>query len=118
MNSKAFFAFLIVSGLVSLGIILFFAKRHPNPRFRPRRGEVVLLSIFMCFGSVGLSFFLSQLFEHDWDLNKTKLNPTESLERPGGEAGSPAHRDGEAGGGSESGSEDETRPPFIPSEDD
>jgi hypothetical protein len=115
MNSKAFIAFLIVTGLVSLGIILFFAKRHPNPRFRPKRGEILLLSIFMLFGSVGISFFLSQLFEHDWDLNKTKFDP-ESLVTPGAEA------EGNGGQGpakkeASDDADDESLPPFLRNED-
>jgi len=110
MNSKAFIAFLIVSGLVSLGIILFFAKRHPIPRFRPKRGEVVLLALIMGFASVGLSFFLSQLFEHDWDLNRTKRDPAKELSRPTGE-GESGQNPGE--GKESKASDDESLPPFL-----
>lgn len=115
MNSKAFIVFLIVSLLVSLGLLIFFAKRHPNPRFRPKRGEVFLLSIFLVFLSSGFSFFMSQLFEQDWDLNKLNKGAADELSNPtsGGEGPKPPGSD--SGKDSESDS-DENLPPFMKKE--
>ena len=59
-----------VCALVSLCIVLFFAKRHPNPHFRPRKSEVGIVSFMLLMASAGVSYFGAGLFETDIDPKK------------------------------------------------
>ena len=69
--NKAFFVFLCVSLLVAAVIVLVYAKKHPNPYFRPKKGEVFMMSVFMSVLAVVASFIASQAFT-DFDPKKAK----------------------------------------------
>lgn len=72
MNTKAFIVFLIVSLSVAAVVVLVYAKKHPNPYFRPKKGEVFMMSLLMVLFSVTASFIASQAFNTDFDLQKSK----------------------------------------------
>ncbi len=118
MNSKVFIFILIVALIVSAGVVLFYAKRHPNPYFRPKRGEVALMSIFMVLLSGGFSFMLAQLFESDINLQKSKEEENSVI--GAGAANSdafdsptPRRSEGGGSGGSGGSTPDPSLPPFL-----
>jgi len=115
MNTKAFIIFLIVSLAVAAVIVLVYAKKHPNPYFRPKKGEVFMMSIFMSLLAVTASFIASQAFNNDFDLQKAKER--EEQAKKGYTTG------GESPGSSSSGNDpapapkvDDTLPPFLQEE--
>ncbi len=57
--------------LVSFCIVLFYAKRHPNPHFRPKKSDIGLVSFFLLFMSGAISFIAGGAF--DSDLSEEKL---------------------------------------------
>ena len=58
--------------IVSAGIVIFFAKRHRNPRLRPKKGEVLLVAIILFMGSGFASHFTAELLNADFDEEKMK----------------------------------------------
>ena len=95
-------------------MVLFYAKRNPNPYFRPKRGEVFLMSIFMVLLSGGFSFMLATLFESDINLQKAKQDAQEALggNAPAGNDESTGALGGRSGGGSAP-KPDPSLPPFL-----
>ena len=63
-----------ICSVISFGILVFFAKRHRNPRLRPRRGEVLLVGIILFMGSGFFSHFTSELLSTDFDEERLKNN--------------------------------------------
>ncbi|MEM9480432.1 MAG: hypothetical protein AAGA58_12335 [Verrucomicrobiota bacterium] len=61
---------LVITGLVSAVVVLYYAKKNPNPYFRPKKGELVMMSMFLAIVSGITSFILSQFFQADVDLKK------------------------------------------------
>ena len=52
----------MILSIVGFFVILYWARRSHNPHFRPRFGEVVLVSVFWLAGSVCFSFLLTGIF--------------------------------------------------------
>ena len=65
VNSTAFLITFSVAIAVCIPIFLYIAKRNPNPHFRPRPGELLLLAIVMIGGSAGVSILFCTLFGVD-----------------------------------------------------
>ena len=70
-----------ICSVVSFGILVFFAKRHRNPRLRPRRGEVILVGIILFMGSGFFSHFTAELLSTDFDEERLKNNMRASQAR-------------------------------------
>ncbi len=52
--------------------LLFYAKRHPHPKFRPKFGELVLVGMIFFGISIALTAMTSGLFEQENLDEKTK----------------------------------------------
>ncbi len=50
---------------VCLPILLYWIRRNPDPRFRPRFGEIVLMSLVIVLGSSVSAFLLRGIFSVD-----------------------------------------------------
>ena len=48
-----------------LPVLVFWVRRHRDPRFRPRVGEVFLVSLIMLMGSSTAAYFLRGIFSAD-----------------------------------------------------
>lgn len=64
-NQTIFLITFWVAIAVCIPLFLYIAKRNPNPRFRPRPGELLLLAILMVGASAVISFAFSSLFGVD-----------------------------------------------------
>lgn len=56
------FSISIVSSMI---ILLYWARKNPNPRFRPRIGELLTGALFLVLISGGLSIGFSNLLQGD-----------------------------------------------------
>lgn len=85
---KYFYLLMGISVVISIGIVIFFAKRHRNPKLRPKKGEVLLVAIFLFMGSGFFSHFTAELLTTDFDeeriKNKMKAAQARGLSDPGG----------------------------------
>ncbi|MEE2967098.1 MAG: hypothetical protein VX646_04385 [Verrucomicrobiota bacterium] len=74
--------------IISIGVVIFFAKRHRNPKLRPKKGEVLLVAIILFMGSGFFSHFTAELLTTDFDeeriKNKMKAAQARGLSDPGG----------------------------------
>jgi len=114
-RSPAPTAIFILCLLVSASILLFYAKRHPHPKFRPKFGELVLVGMIFFGISIALTAMTSGLFEQENLDEKTKqAKKRKSPMRSTGGAGPDS--DAGAGGASENIFKEEL-PPFVPEED-
>lgn len=72
-----FFFVFAVCVLVSACIVLFYAKRSPNPHFRPKKSDIGLVSFLLLFVSGGVAFVTSGAFDtatvYDPDKMKEKM---------------------------------------------
>ena len=66
-------------------MLLYLAKRNPDPRFRPVAGEVILMALIMLAGSAGLAYVFQGMFK----ANDIQLRSDTSIEpaRSSGEGG-------------------------------
>ena len=69
--SKIFLIIFFVLITVCVPILIYYARKNPDPRFRPRFGELILVGLFMVAGSGGLAYVMQGIFVVD-DL---KLRP-------------------------------------------
>jgi hypothetical protein len=74
-----FFAVLLVCLCASAVVVWYFAKHNPNPRFRPRPGEVLLVSIIAMGLSGGSALLMSGILgagasfqDGDLDIKKVR----------------------------------------------
>ncbi|MEM7385606.1 MAG: hypothetical protein AAF514_11740 [Verrucomicrobiota bacterium] len=75
--SPAFWIFFAIGAIVSSFIVFYYARKNPNPRFRPRFGEVCLVSLIFFGVTVTASYFLSTLFENAGSMaSKFEQTPT------------------------------------------
>jgi hypothetical protein len=85
---KYFYLLMVICVIISIGIVIFFAKRHRNPRLRPKKGEVLLVAIILFMGSGFFSHFTAELLTTDFDeeriKNKMKAAQTRGLSDPRG----------------------------------
>ncbi|MEM7145005.1 MAG: hypothetical protein AAF591_07695 [Verrucomicrobiota bacterium] len=75
-----FISVLIVCLCAAAVVVWYFARHNPNPRFRPRFGEIVVVSMIAVGLSGGVSFFVSgvlgtgAMFQEDLDLRNLKVD--------------------------------------------
>ncbi len=85
---KYFYLLMVICVIISIGIVVFFAKRHRNPRLRPKKGEVLLVAIILFMGSGFFSHFTAELLTTDFDeeriKNKMKAAQARGLSDPRG----------------------------------
>ncbi len=65
LNQTVFLVTFSVCMAVCIPLWLYIAKKNPDPRFRPRPGELLLLAIVMVGGSGGISILFTSLFGVD-----------------------------------------------------
>jgi hypothetical protein len=65
-----FYFVFAVCVLISACIVLFYAKRHPNPHFRPRKSDVGIVSFVLLFLSGGIAFMTSGALDTKFDPKK------------------------------------------------
>ncbi len=53
--------------IVSVPVVCFFARRHPSPHFRPRKGEVFMVSLLLLLASGAASWMTSKMLDSDID---------------------------------------------------
>ncbi len=106
MNSQVFTVCIIVSGLVTAAVVLFYAKKNPNPYFRPKKGELVMMTLFLGIISGTGSFVLSTFFEADVNIQKFKEQA--EMERQSGIRASSGENPSTRPTGSEEDPEEET----------
>ncbi len=97
-----FYFVFAVCALVSVCIILFVAKRHPNPHFRPKKSEVAILSLLLFFASGGVALVTSGAFDANFDKEKLdkKIKDAQRQVATDDEGGAAAGSGGvDAGGG-------------------
>lgn len=56
-----------ISVLVSAGVVCFYAKRHPNPHFRPGKREVCMVSLLLLMASGGGCWVVANMLESNID---------------------------------------------------
>ncbi|MGI9239320.1 MAG: hypothetical protein ACR2RV_00885 [Verrucomicrobiales bacterium] len=111
-RSPAPTAIFILCLLVSGCVLLYYAKRHPHPRFRPKFGELVLVGMIFFGISIALTAMTSGLFEQEnLDEKAKQAKKRSSPMRSTG--GSDSDSDGKGGGASEDIFKEEL-PPFVP----
>jgi hypothetical protein len=66
--------------IVSVAVVCFFAKRHPNPHFRPRKGEVLMVSLLLLLASGAASWMTSKMLDSRIDPVKM-TNQVESAQK-------------------------------------
>ncbi len=65
MASTTFWIIFAVCVTACIPILLFYAKRSPNPRFRPKIGEVALAGLLLVALSFGFSLGMTSIFGID-----------------------------------------------------
>ena len=117
-RSPAPTAIFILCILVSAGVLLFYANRHPHPKFRPKFGELVLVGMIFFGISVALTAMTAGLFEQEnLDDQAKKMKERKSgFTKGSGKKGDGTDADA-AGGASENIFEEEV-PPFVPEDED
>ncbi len=85
---KYFYLLMGICVIISIGVVIFFAKRHRNPKLRPKKGEVLLVAIILFMGSGFFSHFTAELLTTDFDeeriKNKMKAAQARGLSDPRG----------------------------------
>ena len=111
-RSPAPTAIFILCLLVSACVLLYYAKRHPHPKFRPKFGELVLVGMIFFGISLALTAMTSGLFEQE-NLDE-KAKQAKKRNSPMRSTGG---KDSDSEGGGGGASEDifkEELPPFVP----
>jgi hypothetical protein len=63
-------AFLLVSMCVVVPFLYYYARRNPHPRFRPKLGEMILVSMFAVGLACGGSLFMATILGVNPDFEK------------------------------------------------
>ncbi|MDC0503242.1 hypothetical protein OAV21_02280 [bacterium] len=79
--SKPFLIIFFLCLFVALCVIAYIAKRNPDPRFRPRFGELVLMGLIGMLFSGGVSYLLSNVFEDSDRMTREKMESAPVLDR-------------------------------------
>ena len=83
--------------VVSFCVVLFYAKRHPIPHFRPKKSDIGLVSFLLLFVSGGVAFITAGAFDADYDKEKLEKKMKEAQNKiQSGDDGSGG--DGSGGG--------------------
>ena len=73
-----FYFVFAICALVSICVVLFYAKRHPNPHFRPRKSDVGIMSVVLLFLSGGVAFMTAGALDTDFDKEKMEQKAEEA----------------------------------------
>jgi hypothetical protein len=106
--------FFVLSLLAAAPVLYYYYRRSPNPRFRPRLGEMALVSLFALFLCGGFSYFVGGFMQNPDDfreieaisqppsLDETEDSKDESREKSERGSGTGFQRDrpGQGGRGS------------------
>ena len=120
-DTTASTAIFILCMLVSAGVLLFYAKRHPHPKFRPKPGELLLVAMLFFGVSIVLTTMTRGLFdqEHLEEASKKAKASRQVGVAPKPKAGGGGADDG-TGQQQPAGGEnifEEEPPPFVPEEE-
>ncbi len=120
-DTTASTAIFILCMLVSAGILLFYAKRHPHPKFRPKPGEILLVGMIFFGVSIVLTTMTRGLFDQELldeagKKAKTKKQMGTAPKRGGGNKDDGPGTQTPDGGSGEDIFEEEP-PPFVPEEE-
>ncbi len=58
-------------------VLYYYRRRNPNPHFRPRAGEITLISVLALTMGGGLCFMLGNFFRGDQNLKQYLHSPNE-----------------------------------------
>jgi hypothetical protein len=61
--------FFVLSLVAAAPVLYYYYRRHPNPRFRPRIGEMALVSLITIFVCGGASYFVGGLLQNPEDIH-------------------------------------------------
>ena len=87
MSRSVFLAFFLVSICVVIPFLWYYRNRNPNPRFRPKFGEMVLVAL-LAFGTMGgASMMMANIIGLDLDFSKLKSGMKEGIMTGGESAG-------------------------------
>lgn len=89
MDLLIFYIVLAVALCVSGVIVFYFARHNPNPRLRPKAGEVLLVSIIAGGLSLGASYLMATILGSGADVKEQigKYRYHEPKEKPKGDSG-------------------------------
>lgn len=73
-----FYFVLTICLLVSFCVIVFYAKRHPIPHFRPKKSDIGIVSFLLLFVSGAVSFMTTSVLDVDFDKEKLEKKMKES----------------------------------------
>jgi hypothetical protein len=62
--------FFVLSLLAAAPVLFYYYRRSPNPRFRPRLGEMALVSLFAVFLCGGFSYFVGGFMQDPDDFRE------------------------------------------------
>lgn len=82
------YIFFILGMLVAAPVLFYYYRRNPNPRFRPRLGEMLLLALLSVFLVGGFSYYVGGIMQ-----DPDQLRLEERLTRPVLEQSSPIDLD-------------------------
>lgn len=111
-RSPAPTAIFVLCITVSACVLLYYAKRHPHPKFRPKLGELVLVGMIFFGISLALTAMTSGLFEQE-NLDAEGKKAKVEKRRMRSTGGSSEDTDGASQGKSEDIFKEEL-PPFVP----
>ncbi len=97
MERTIVIAFFIVSICAVVPVLYYYQRKNPDPRFRPRFGEMMLMSILAFGFCTGGAIFMGSIMGVNWDPEKMK----QQLSKPSS-GGSDDDDDGMFGGGQQS----------------
>jgi hypothetical protein len=97
MNRQAFIAFLVIGLCVIIPFLYYYRNKNPNPRFRPRFGEMVLVAI-LAFGLTGGgAIFMASLMGVETDPQDLFKKIEQGASRSGGSPSADELEDGGTG---------------------
>ena len=101
--------FFILALICAVPVLYWYYRRHPNPRFRPRFGEMVMVGIFTVMLSFGGSMLIGGLMEDpdqlksDGGMSTMPGMPSAPGEQEDEDEGKPKEKSGKGEGGRGSG---------------
>ncbi len=102
--------------LVSFCVIVFYAKRHPIPHFRPKKSDVGLVSFLLLFVSGAVAFITTGALDVDFDKEKLEKKMKESQNKVQSDGDSGEAVGGGAAAGATGGSSNSNIPDDVPDE--
>lgn len=92
MGLSLFWIVFSVFVIAILPVLWFYARRHSNPRLRPRVGEVALLGLLLTMISAGAAYLVSGIFGAQEFTKKASDAGKANSTIPGSEQAQPAQQ--------------------------